>query len=136
MRRALVWLAALQGAYFALTGVWALVHLESFELVTGPKTDDWLVRTVGVLVLVIGAVLLVAASRLRVPFEVALLAVGSALGLAAIDVVYATGDVIRDVYLLDALAELALVALWAAALWRARDDVALWGRSEGGGGRG
>lgn len=120
-------LAALQGLYFVLTGVWGLVDLDSFQAVTGPKTDLWLVRTVAVLVLTVGGVLLVAAARLRVSFELALLAVGSAAGLAVIDLVYALGDVISDVYLLDAAAEIALVAMWLVALWKARDDVTLWG---------
>ena len=125
--RPLVVLAALQGAFYAATGVWGLVDLASFQAVTGPKTDLWLVRTVAVLVLVVGSVLLVAASRLRVTFELMLLAAGCALGLAAIDVVYATGGVISNVYLLDAAAEIAFALLWGVALWRWRDDVTLWG---------
>lgn len=103
-----------QGMYFVLTGVWPLIDIHSFELVTGPKVDDWLVKTVGVLVTVIGAVLLVAGRRRAVTAEVALLAVGSALGLAAIDVVYVSAGVIPPIYLLDAAAELGIVALWAA----------------------
>lgn len=133
--RLLVVLAAVQGAYYAATGVWGLVDLASFQWVTGPKTDLWLVRTVSVLVLAIGAVLLVSAARLRVPFESALLAVGSALGLAAIDVVYAAAGTIRSVYLLDAAAQVLLVLAWGWALWRARDDVTLWGGELHGAGR-
>jgi len=126
--RWLVRLAAFQGAFFALTGLWALVHLPSFEAVTGPKTDDWLVKTVGILVLAVGFVMLVAALRLRVTFEVALLCVSTALALAVIDIVYVANGTIRWVYLLDAAVELALVAAWSLALWRARDEPALWGR--------
>lgn len=125
--RPLVVLAAVQGAFYVATGVWGLVDLDSFQRVTGPKTDLWLVRTVAVLVTVVGGVLLVAASRHRVAFETALLAAGCALGLATVDVVYASSDVIRDVYLLDAAVEVGLAALWGLALWRARDDVTLWG---------
>lgn len=132
-RRALVWLAAGQGIYYVGTGIWSLVDLASFQAVTGPKTDLWLVRTVGVLVLASGAVMLLSASRLRVPIETALLAIGSALGLAAIDVVHATRDVISDVYLVDAAVEVALAILWGVALWRSRDELALWGRDPGGG---
>ena len=134
--RALAWLAGLQGTYFALTGAWALVHVESFMAVTGPKTDVWLVKTVGILVLAIGLVLLVAAMRERVGAEVALLATSTAAGLTAIDVTYATGDVIRDLYLLDALAEAALLLAWGVALWRARHDPRLWGRELHGRARG
>jgi len=52
-----------QGAYFAATGVWPLVHMRSFEAITGPKADKRLVRTVGVLVTVIGGVLVAAGSE-------------------------------------------------------------------------
>lgn len=125
--RPLVVLAAIQGVYYVATGVWGLVGLDSFQWVTGPKNDLWLVRTVSVLVLVIGSVLLVAAARLHVGFELILLGAGSAVGLGVVDVVYATGGVIRDVYLLDALAEAALAAAWAWAFWRSRDDLTVWG---------
>ncbi|HEX2022926.1 MAG TPA: hypothetical protein VHH36_09430, partial [Candidatus Thermoplasmatota archaeon] len=71
MRRFARALAAGQGAYFAATGAWPLLHMPSFLAVTGPKTDLWLVDTVGALVLVVGAVLLLAAGRDRVSPEVA-----------------------------------------------------------------
>jgi hypothetical protein len=35
--------ALVQGAFYVATGVWALVDLDSFMAVTGPKTDLWLV---------------------------------------------------------------------------------------------
>ncbi len=50
-----------QGAYYLLTGVWPLINMDSFERVTGAKTDKWLVKTVGVLVAAIGGSLMVAA---------------------------------------------------------------------------
>src|SRR5438067_11801258 len=52
--------AIAQGAYFVATGIWPLLHMPSFEAVTGPKVDKWLVRTVGVLVSVVGGVLVAA----------------------------------------------------------------------------
>lgn len=105
-------LARAQGLYFALTGLWPLVSMRSFEAVTGPKTDRWLVRTVGVLVAVAGASLLVASRRPRTPVESAVLAVGAATGLATIDAVYATRGRIARVYLLDAVVEALLVVGW------------------------
>ena len=68
------------------------MHLPSFEAVTGPKTDDWLVKTVGVVVAVIGAVLVLAARQRRITPEIAVLGAGSALALAGIDLVYASAD--------------------------------------------
>ncbi len=118
--RALILLAAAQGLFYVATGVWGLVDLASFQAVTGPKNDLWLVRTVAMLVLVVGSVLLVAAARLRVTFELLLLAVGCALGLAAIDVVYATAGAISAVYLLDAGVELGLLLAVVVGWLRAR----------------
>jgi hypothetical protein len=111
-------LAWLQGVFYLLTGVWPLVSMGTFVAVTGPKVDLWLVVTVGVLVAVIGAVLLLGAWRDRVGPELVLLAVGSAGGLAAVDLVYALGDRIWDIYLLDAVVEIVLAVLWLLAWWR------------------
>lgn len=108
-------LAVAQGVYFAVTGVWPLVHMRSFEAVTGPKTDRWLVQTVGALLGVIGGVLVRAGSRGRVSPEIRALAAGSALTLAAVDCVYVARGRIRPVYLLDAAAEAGLLAGWALA---------------------
>ena len=115
MLRALAWL---QGLFYVATGVWPILHMPSFEGVTGPKVDDWLVKTVGLLITVIGAVLLVAARRGRIGPEVVLLAVGSAGGLAAVDMIYALSDRISDIYLMDAIAEIGLVILWIVAWLR------------------
>jgi hypothetical protein len=113
-------LALIQGIYYVATGVWPLVDIVSFQMVTGPKTDLWLVRTVGVLVTVIGAVLLLTWRSRRTTPEVMLLATGSALGLAAIDLIYSLSGTIWAVYLADAVAELGLVGLWMWG-WRRRD---------------
>src|SRR3954467_3533004 len=74
-------LAFIQAVYFALTGLWPLVHIKSFMAVTGPKQDLWLVRAVGVLVSVVGIVIAFAAARRAIDANVILLAVGAALGL-------------------------------------------------------
>lgn len=108
-------LALGQGVFYLATGLWPILSLGTFERVTGPKTDRWLVKTVAVLVSVIGMVLLVAGRRRRVSDEVVLLAVGSAAGLASIDSIYSLRGRIAMVYLLDALAELVLIAGWVSA---------------------
>lgn len=110
-------LALIQGVFYVLTGVWPLLDMVSFQLVTGPKTDLWLVRTVGVLVTVVGAVLISASRRNRVTDEIVLLATGSALGLAAIDLIYSLSGRISAVYLADAAGEIGLAVLWAIG-WR------------------
>jgi hypothetical protein len=105
-------LALGQGAYFAASGVWPIVDQRSFQRVTGPKADVWLVKTVGVLVTVIGAALVSAAARDDVDAESRMLGAASAAGLAAIEVVYVRRGRISRVYALDAIVEAALVAAW------------------------
>lgn len=106
------YLALLQGIYYLITGLWALASIRTFMKVTGPKIDIWLVKTVGVLVGVIGAVLILAGMREAVTVELAALAAGSAAGLSGIDVYYVSKSVISRIYLLDAVAEGILVAGW------------------------
>jgi len=119
--------ALVQGLYYLATGVWPLVSIDTFLAVTGPKTDLWLVQTVGALIGVIGAILLVAAARRQAGVEATLLALGSALALAAVDVTFVTRGVIDRIYLLDALAEVILVVGWGAAL--AIDARTRWARA-------
>lgn len=105
-------LAVIQGIYFLLTGVWPLFSIHSFMAVTGPKTDVWLVKTVGAVLAVIGATLIVAGRGDEVTPAIALLAAASAAALAAVDVIYASRRVISSIYLADAAAEAALIACW------------------------
>lgn len=93
---------AAQGVLYVVTGLWPLLHLASFEAVTGPKTDDWLVYTVGLLLAVIGAVLLAALARRTLEGGVVGLAVGAALSLAGVEIVHVANGTIARIYLLDA----------------------------------
>jgi hypothetical protein len=103
-------LIAFQAAYYTATGLWPLVHLPSFEAVTGPKTDDWLVHMVGLLAVVIGGALGVAAVHDRHrAHEIVVLAAGASLAFAGIDLWYVLNGPISPIYLADALVELALL---------------------------
>lgn len=104
-----------QGVYYVVTGVWPLIHMGSFQRVTGPKVDGWLVQTAGVLITAIGATLLRGAQRGAAWPELQLLGVGSAAGLAGIDIVHVARRRIAPIYLLDALAEAVIIAAWAVA---------------------
>jgi len=106
-----------QGIYYVLTGLWPLISISTFQLVTGHKTDLWLVQTVGVLVAVIGATLCVAGYRRQGSPEIFFLALGSALGLASVDILFVLQRQISPIYLLDAVIEIGLVALWIHG-WR------------------
>ncbi len=105
-----------QGVYFLATGMWPLLHLESFESMTGPKADKWLVRTVGMLVGVTGALLLRAAVRDRVTPEISALGVASAASLGAVDTLYAIRGHVSRIYLADSAVHGAFVAGWAQAI--------------------
>jgi hypothetical protein len=108
--------ASVQAALYVGTGVWPLLHRRSFERVTGPKTDFWLAQTVGLTVAAIGAGLAQAVSRRRgVPAELRTVAAMSAAGLALVDVSFVARGRISTIYLVDAAAEVALVAGWFLA---------------------
>jgi hypothetical protein len=107
--------AGAQAAYYTITGVWPLVHRRSFEAVTGPKQDYWLVETVGALVTSAGLALALGAIRNRMTTEIRLLGVAAALALAGVDIRHVASRRIRRVYLADAGVELALAACWALA---------------------
>jgi hypothetical protein len=112
-------IAIVQAIYFGLTGLWPIVHIRSFMAVTGPKVDIWLVKTVGVLIVAIAIPLLTSVIHDNVTIDVLLLAIGSALGLTAIDVIYVAKKTIAKIYLLDAVAEVILVIAWLVA-WMSR----------------
>jgi hypothetical protein len=104
--------AVAQGLYSLVTGIWPLVDLRSFEAISGPKVDGWLVKTVGALVAVTGGVLLSAAKRERITPEIAALGAGTAVALGTIDVVYVARRRISPVYLLDAALEGVFLVGW------------------------
>jgi len=103
-----------QGGYYVVTGAAPFVSRRAFEAVTGPKTEWWLVQTVGAIVTAVGATLLSGARSGRITPELRSLAAGCAVGLAGIDTVYVTRRRIAPTYLLDALAQVAVLAALAA----------------------
>ncbi|WP_200860872.1 hypothetical protein [Anaeromyxobacter sp. Fw109-5] len=115
-------LAVVQGTYWVASGIWPIVHLTSFEAVTGPKQAGWLVKTVGALIAAVGTTLAVAGARRRVTGEIALLGAASAAALGGAGGWYAARGRIRRIYLADAALEALTVAGWGMALRRARAD--------------
>ena len=109
--------AFVQALYFMFGGLWAVAGKRSFEDVTGPKADYWLVRTVGGLLTVIGVVIAGASIRDRITAEIRWLGFGASSVLAAITVVYTAKGRIRPIYLLDAGANLAFMARWLMRDW-------------------
>ena len=79
--------------------------MHSFEFLTGPKQDIWLVRTVGAMVTVIGGSIALCAGsscrhcQNRRLGQARILWLNSALVLAAIDTIYAAKGRISKIYL-------------------------------------
>ena len=107
-------LARAHGVFNVVNGLWPLLHMRSFERVTGPKADHWLVHTVGGLLVANGLVQLAATSPegLRLARMVGTHTAGV---LAAVDLANAPRGRISRIYLADAVVELAWVALWSTA---------------------
>ena len=102
-----------QAGYALITGVWPLIHIASFLEVTGPKTDIWLVKTVGALLIPVSACLSLFLFMPSLDKRPAVL-LGSLCCIAfiCIDCYYALTDVISDVYLLDGLIQVGLLICW------------------------
>jgi hypothetical protein len=116
--------AWVQGVYYTAFGIWPIISIETFQAVTGQKTDHlstgleadhWLVNTVALLLVAIGVTLLLAGWRRHVCAEIIVLGVTAALALAAIDVIYAARGTISTIYLADAVIEGALILAWAVS---------------------
>ena len=104
--------ALVQGIYFFITGIWPIISMKTLLLVTGPKTDLWLVKTVGL----IGAVLLCAEMTDTINPPVILLAIGAALSLGLVEFIYVAKRVISPIYLADAFVELILIGWWILSI--------------------
>ena len=84
------------------TGLWPVFSLKTFEAVTGPKVDGWLVKTVGLLLASVGTGLAAGAARGRISDEAALIGVLSSSALTGVSVRYARSRRISRVYYADA----------------------------------
>lgn len=84
--------------------------MRTFEAVTGPKLDRWLVKMVGLLATATGVALAVGLRREQISAESRVLAVATAASFCMIDTVYAVNGRISRIYLADAAVEMALIA--------------------------
>ncbi len=103
-------LLGIQAAYFAGTGLWPILHMPSFEAVTGRKRDRWLVRVIGALALADAVALAIGAAREEPEIETRVLAIASAAAFGIIETIYAGRGSISPVYLLDAIVEGVFIA--------------------------
>ncbi len=107
--------ALVQGIYFLVTGIWPILSMSTFLKITGPKTDLWLVKTIGLLLAVIGAALIVSQLGAETNTSIIILGIGNALSLAIVEFVYVAKRIISSIYLADAILELIFIAWWILA---------------------
>lgn len=122
VNRFFVWLLVIQSAYALLTAVWPIVHIQSFMEVTGYKTDVWLVKTVGALLIPVAVTMLSFLYFQSDRRQAALLGMTTAVAFASIDFYYALTDVISDVYLGDGVVQLIFLASWLYFLNRNKEQ--------------
>ena len=102
----------MQSVYTFLTAVWPLVDIQSFMEVTGYKTDIWLVKTVGALLIPITLCMVMHLFIRTDPRPVIVLGGTTALAFIGIDFYYALNDVIPDIYMADGAVECIFLAGW------------------------
>jgi len=112
----LKWILIAQGVYFTVTGIWPIVSIRTFQMVTGPKRDLWLVKTVGALIAVAGCAMLVAGFRDSASPEILALAIFSAAALMLVDIIYVAKRIISFVYLVDGVVEFAIILAYMVIL--------------------
>jgi hypothetical protein len=106
-------LVIVQSIYTLITAVWPIIHIESFMEVTGSKTDVWLVKTVGALLIPVAVCLLtyVFIDTDKRPA----LALGGLTSVAfiCIDFYYSLTDVISDIYMADGFLQILFLIVWS-----------------------
>jgi hypothetical protein len=113
--------ALAHGAYLVAMGLWPLLHLRSFEVVTGPKLEGWLTKGMGAMMTNIGATLLYAGKRRDVRPPLRLLGACTALSFAAMDFYYAgIRRRISPVYLGNGAIQLGFAISWLSSEIRER----------------
>jgi anti-sigma-K factor RskA len=105
-------LLTVQGVYILVTALWALVDIDSFMWVSGPKTDIWLVKTVAVVLVSIGLALLFAVRERQPPLSIKVLGLTNAAGLAVIDFYYTSNGTIKWVYAADGVLQVFIIIAW------------------------
>ena len=104
----------IQGIYYLLSGIWPLLSIRTFQAVTGPKTDLWLVQTVGLLLMINGLILMIASYGHKIDWSIFTIGVCTALALVGIEVLYVFNGTLSVVYLLDAAVEILFIIAWTA----------------------
>src|SRR5262249_59667198 len=106
-----------QGIYYLIRGLWSVLGYGFHGAASGETVTAYLAHSTGLLVLIIGAALCLAAYRRQGSPEVLLIALGAAAGLTILDIIYVFNRSISVLYVLDAIIQAGLVAAWVHG-WR------------------
>lgn len=109
-----------QGLYTLLTAAWAIIDIDSFMKLTGPKTDIWLVKTVAAVLVSIGLFFLTCIFVRSSVVPMAVLAITSSLGLICIDFYYSSKKIISSIYQADGILQIIFVICWIFVLTNSR----------------
>lgn len=113
-------LLLIQSLYTLVTAIWPILHIESFMIVTGPKTDIWLVKTVSLLLIALSSTWLAALKYRWDHRPVVFSVITSSMALIFVDLYYVAENVIWMTYLLDAVLQFAFLFTWYL-VYRAMD---------------
>ena len=111
-------LCFVQGMYTLVTALWAIVDINSFMAITGPKTDTWLVKTVAVLLIPFAICFLLGVRSNTDGFLIIVLGLTSAMGLIFIDFYYSMNGTISRIYQADGVLQAIFFLLWIYILAR------------------
>lgn len=120
--KSLATISLIQGIYYLVTGLWPLVHIDSFMLVTGNVTDIRLIKTVGLLVTVIAITLLFSRFRVNDYSIIFTLGILCTLVFSAVDLYYTFAGELSKIYIIDAVVQIALFFMWISAAFKKQDN--------------
>ncbi len=103
--------------YLLIGGAWPLLSLPTFEEVTGPKSDHFLVRTVA-LILVLVASILFAQRKSPVERSAVFMAMGVSFILGSVAWISAAGGWVWKIYFIDGGIHLLFACAWVYLLLR------------------
>jgi hypothetical protein len=112
MPKLIQYILVVQGIYYLATGLWGAVDIRSFMIVTGPKTDVWLIKTVSLLLSIAGITYLISAREKQLTIALKVLIPAVAGVLLFIDVYYNFKGIISNVYLVDGFIQFVFVLVW------------------------
>jgi hypothetical protein len=108
----------IQSGYYLLTALWAIIDINSFMTVTGPKTDIWLVKTTAAMIatisLTLGSYLFMQGNK----SPAIILGSISAFSFVIIDFYYVAENVISNIYVLDGIFESILLIGWGVVIFK------------------